>query len=130
MVLAYHGRAMPYSKLIELLQIGPIGAPRHNILNLSRLKGISVVYREAALPLLAQYLKAGLPIIAFVDTGELAYWTETTNHAVVVIGIEGDDILVHDPAFEDVLIRISVGEFDLAWLNGDNACAVITRRRS
>ena len=29
-------------------------------------------------------------------------------------------------SYLDVSIRLSAGEFDLAWLNADNACAVIT----
>lgn len=45
MVLAYHRKSVSYSKLLSLLNIGPIGAPRRNILNLSRLRGLSVVYR-------------------------------------------------------------------------------------
>lgn len=130
MVLGYLGKTAPYGKLLSLLKIGPIGAPRRNILNLARLRGVSVVYREATLSILTQYLQAGVPVIVFVDTGELAYWSSTTNHAVVVVGSEGDDILVHDPAVEDAPVRIPVGEFDLAWLNADNACAILSMDRS
>ena len=54
MVLAYHGKPTPYSKLLELLKISPIGAPRRNILNLSRLRGVTVIYREATLPIAVQ----------------------------------------------------------------------------
>ena len=126
MVLAYHGKSTPYSKLLHLLKIGPIGAPRRNILNLSRLRGVTVAYREATLPIAAQYLQAGLPVIAFVDTGELGYWSSTTNHALVLVGIEKDEILVHDPAVKDAPVHVPIGEFDLAWLNADNACAIVS----
>jgi ABC-type bacteriocin/lantibiotic exporter with double-glycine peptidase domain len=129
MALAYYGRSTPYGKLLRLLNIGPIGAPRRNILNLSRLRGVTVIYREATLPIAAQYLRAGLPVIAFVDTGELGYWSSTTNHALVLIGIEKDDVLVNDPAVMDAPMRVPNGEFDLAWLNADNACAVISVMR-
>lgn len=81
------------------------------------------------MPIAAQYLKAGLPVIAFVDTGELWYWSSTTNHALVLVGIEKDEILVHDPAVKDAPIHVSIGEFDLAWLNADNACAIISVKR-
>ena len=126
MVLAYHGKVMPYAKLLDLLKIGPIGAPRRNVLNLSRLREFAVTYREATLPIAAQYLQAGVPVIVFVDTGELGYWSSTTNHALVLIGIEGDDVVANDPAFKDAPVRMPVGEFDLAWLNADNACAIIS----
>ncbi len=127
MVLAYHGKPTPYGKLLHLLKIGPIGAPRRNILNLSRLRGVSVAYREATVPILVQFLTNGLPVIAFVDTGELGYWTSTTNHAVVIIGIDGDDLLVNDPASaESQPVRVPIGEFDLAWLNADNTCAIVS----
>lgn len=129
MVLAYHGKVTSYAKLIDLLKIGPIGAPRRNILNLSRLRGLEVIYREATLPIAAQYLQVGLPVIVFVDTGELGYWSSTTNHALVIIGIEGDDILANDPGAKDAPVHIPVGEFDLAWLNADNACAVVSLAR-
>lgn len=129
MVLAYLGKVTSYGRLIDLLKIGPIGAPRRNILNLSRMRGIDVTYREATLPIAAQYLEAGLPLIAFVDTGELGYWSGATNHAVVVIGFEGDNILVNDPAVTEAPVRIPIGEFDLAWLNADNACAVVSLAR-
>lgn len=129
MVLDYFGKTTSYAKLLHLLGIGPIGAPRRNILNLSRLRGVTVAYREATLPIAAQYLQAGLPVIAFVDTGELDYWSSTTNHALVLVGIEKDEILIHDPAVKDAPVRVPIGEFDLAWLNADNACAVVSVMR-
>ena len=131
MVLAYHGKPVSYGRLLRLLKIGPIGAPRRNILNLSRLRGISAIYREATLPILVQYLETGLPVIAFVDTGELGYWSSTTNHAVVLVGIDGDDVLVNDPALAEVQpVHVPVGEFDLAWFNADNACAIVSASRT
>ena len=124
MVLDYLDKPTSYNRLLSLLRIGPIGAPRRNILQLTRL-GIDVAYREATLPLVAELLQAGLPVIAFVDTGELSYWSVSTNHALVLVGINEDYVFVNDPAFPDAPISVSVGEFDLAWLNGDNTCAIL-----
>ena len=67
MVLDYLDQPTSYNQLLSLLRIGPIGAPRRNILQLTRL-GIDVAYREATLPLVVEFLQAGLPVIAFVDT--------------------------------------------------------------
>lgn len=124
MVLSYLERPEPYGRLLSILGIGTIGAPRRNVLRLARL-GVDVEYREATLPILARYLQAGQPVVAFVDTGELPYWPVSTNHAVVVVGIDEETVWINDPAFSNAPVAVSVAEFDLAWFNGDNACAVI-----
>lgn len=124
MILDYLGKPAEYERLLALLDIGPIGAPRRNIVRLARL-GVDVVYREATPPILIELLRTGTPVIAFVDTAELPYWSSATNHAVVVVGVEGDDLLVNDPAFVDVPIRVPLDEFELAWLNADYMCTII-----
>lgn len=124
MVLEYLGRPTSYSRLLTLLQIGPIGAPRRNIRYLTHL-GIDVTYREATLPLVVEYLQAGSPVIVFVDTGELSYWSVSTNHAVVLVGANREAVFVNDPAFPNAPQTVSLGEFDLAWFNSDNACAIL-----
>jgi ABC-type bacteriocin/lantibiotic exporter with double-glycine peptidase domain len=88
MVLVYLGKPVDYRRLLKLLDVDSFGAPRRNIARLARL-GVDLVYREANISLLLDTLRQGDPVIAFVDTGELGYWTEVTNHAVVVVGIEG-----------------------------------------
>ncbi len=50
---------------------------------------------------------------------ELSYWRESTCHAVVVVGFEGDLIYLNDPAFAEAPQVIPVAEFDLAWLELD-----------
>lgn len=124
MVLAYHHRAVTYARLLSLLGISPIGAPRRNILHLTAL-GLDVDYYEATLPLLAQELHRGYPVIAFVDTAELPYWHIASNHAIVVVGLTQDEVHANDPAFDTAPYTIPHGDFELAWLNCDNACAVI-----
>ncbi len=128
MALDYLGHSIDYPQLLDILRIGPLGAPRRNVLRLNRLK-VDVTYHEATFSLIAAYLQAGQPVIAFVDTGELAYWSVTTNHAVVVIGLDAEYVIVNDPAFASAPQRILVGEFELAWLNCDNACVVIDSNR-
>jgi hypothetical protein len=125
MLIEYLGRSVPYHQLVALLEIGPLGAPRRNILRLTGL-GFHVTFREATLPMIDQYVKTGQPVIAFVDTGELSYWSTTTNHAVVVVGVESDHVLILDPAFPgNVPRQIPEGEFHLAWLNCDYTCAIV-----
>ena len=126
MVLTYLDQPADYRRLLTLLGIGFNGAPRRNIVRLSRW-GVDVLYREANFSLLVDALRQGDPVIAFVDTGELSYWTEATNHALVVVGIEGDFVLVNDPAIDEPAQAVASDEFELAWLNTDYACAVVRR---
>lgn len=126
MVLDYLGLSLPHTKLLNLLDTGPYGAPRRNILRLTTL-GLEVNYGEATPSILAAYLESEHPVIAFVDTGELPYWSESTNHAVVVAGINAEAVLLYDPAFDSPQVVLR-GDFELAWLECDNVCALITRR--
>lgn len=126
MVLAYLDQPADYRRLLALLDIRSYGAPRRNIVRLSRW-GVDVLYHEASFSLLVDALQRGDPVIAFVDTGELSYWSAATNHAIVVVGIEGDVILVNDPAFDEPAKAVPSDEFELAWLDTDYACAVVRR---
>ena len=120
---------MDYQRLLRLLEIGSYGAPRCNIVRLTRL-GVDVIYREANLSLLNEALRQGDPVIVFVDTGELGYWAEVTNHAVVVVGSEEDYFLINDPAIDEAAKAVVNAEFELAWLNADYACAIVRNRSS
>lgn len=127
MLLDLIWRPTSYERLLALLDVGSFGAPRRNVVRLTRL-GVDVIYREASLPILIEMLRAGTPVIAFVDTGELHYWKTTTNHAVLVIGEQGEFLVVNDPALPVGAQQIPKDEFELAWLNSDYACAMIMTR--
>jgi hypothetical protein len=69
------------------------------------------------------------PPIVFVKTGELPYWNgQDVEHALVVVGMDERTILLNDPAFRRAPVKVSLGDFDLAWLERDEMYAVITRR--
>lgn len=125
MVLDFLGQLHSYAELLDLLGIGPYGAPRRNILRLTAL-GLRVDYGEATPGILAAYLKDGQPVIAFVDTRELPYWSESTNHAVVVASLDEEAVLVYDPAFDNPQV-VPREDFELAWLECDNVCALIAK---
>ncbi len=73
------------------------------------------------------HLKQDNPPIVFVNTKELSYWRETTGHAVVVVGIEGDLIYLNDSALAEAPQVIPVAEFDLAWLELDQFYAILKK---
>ena len=78
--------------------------------------------------MLRTHLQNNQPCIVFVDTGQLPYWDESANHALVVVGLDEDYVYVHDPEFPNAPLQVSIGDFDLAWLEHDEMYAVITRR--
>jgi predicted double-glycine peptidase len=124
MVLEYLAQHPIYDDLLKVLDIGPIGAPRRNIVRLTS-RNISVVYREATVAILLDLVQHGVPVIVFVDTGELPYWSSATNHAIVVVGADAEQLLVNDPAYPEAPIAVAVGDFELAWLNSEYMCAII-----
>ncbi len=74
MVLAYLGREISYSRLLRLLKIQPHGAPSGNIRLLAALK-FNVTYSQTDLTRLKVMIQQGHPVIVFVRTSELPYWT-------------------------------------------------------
>lgn len=71
-------------------------------------------------------LERGWPSIVGVQAAEFPYWQDLpTQHAVVVVGMTPTSVLVNDPAMADAPLAIPYGDFDLAWLEMDEAFAVI-----
>lgn len=115
MVLAFIERPVPYESLLDLLDIDPdVGAPASHILKLVAL-GVVVAYGPGSLEDIAGHLSRGRPCIAFVHTVDLSYWDEATQHAVVVVGMDEDNVFVADPWFDSVPQTVSRLEFQLAW---------------
>lgn len=126
MVLDHIGVPVSYDELLELLQIGEYGALYGNLRHLEEL-GAKVLIARGEIDTLRSCIERDLPAIAFVDTAELSYWNAASYHAVVVIGIEGDQIFVNDPAFADVPKKIAVDEFMLAWIGMEQFYALIEK---
>lgn len=124
MVLDYLQVPIAYERLLRLLQVGKYGTPFRNLTNLRQL-GLSVTMSEGNIRYLQRYLESGLSPIVAVDTGELSYWKEVTDHAVVVIGIDEKWVYLNDPDHSAAPQVVSLDEFELAWLEQDYRCAVI-----
>lgn len=125
MVLTYRKIPTNYHRLFKLLQIQKgYGAPFYNIQALTQLH-LDVLYRQGTLHDLYHFLQSGNPVIVPVSTGELPYWPESTDHAVVVVGMDAQSIYLNDPAFATAPIQVGLGDFDLAWLERDEYFAVL-----
>jgi ABC-type bacteriocin/lantibiotic exporter with double-glycine peptidase domain len=128
MVLGYLDIVIAYGRLLKLLRIRPgLGTPAYNIRELEKL-GFIVIYQQGTLAELRSYLANGYPCIAMVKTEELPYWNEAIDHAVVVVGLDGNMVYLNDPAFVKAPISVSQGDFGLAWLNRDEFYATLLPR--
>ena len=115
MVLQYLQVPFHYETLVELLETKYYGTAFSNVRKLATM-GLHVSTGEwGGVQTLEQHLETGLPILVNVNTKELPYWDREASHVVVIIGLEADFIVVHDPAFDEVPQRLPLQEFLLAW---------------
>lgn len=127
MALRHIGRPTSYRRLIRLLRINEFGTPFSNIKRLEKLNVI-VERSRGTIDILRAVLHDGYPPIVSVVTDDLPYWSSTTYHALVVAGLDDKNLQLYDPAFLSAPITVSIGNFDLAWLQKDEAYAVIRPR--
>ena len=124
MVLDYLHIPTAYNRLSQLLKIDAIGTPFRNLDNLQAV-GLSILIEEGSIQSLKDYLEIGLPVIVAVDTHQLSYWDEATDHAVVVVGIDAENVYLNDPDLSTAPQAVSLAEFELAWLEKDYLAAII-----
>jgi ABC-type bacteriocin/lantibiotic exporter with double-glycine peptidase domain len=125
MVLGYFGVIVAYNRLLKLLRIElGLGTPAYNIRRLEQF-GFTVIYQQGTLAELHEHLTHNHPCIAMVKTEQLPYWTESIDHAVVVVGVDDEAVYLNDPAFSNAPFRVSHGDFGLAWLDRDEFYAAI-----
>jgi ABC-type bacteriocin/lantibiotic exporter with double-glycine peptidase domain len=128
MVLIYMGRSVAYKRLLKLLRIkSGLGTLASNVRRLEALN-LQVIHQQGTFEKLHEHLQQDHPSIAFIYTGELSYWPEGVNHAVVVVGLDDRNIHVNDPAFPTGPLKVDRGEFDLAWLEWDESYAVLIQQ--
>jgi ABC-type bacteriocin/lantibiotic exporter with double-glycine peptidase domain len=124
MTLAYWGQNSSYQELVERLEIRSYGAPARNILHLAS-ADLRVTYSQSDPAGLERLLAGGQPVIVFVRTTELPYWSYGTDHALVVTGYDHGHFYLNDPAYPRAALPVARGDFELAWLERDYACALL-----
>ena len=104
MVLAFQGATQGEEELCDLLETQQAGTAVLHVLLLSQhLARCRAEVTSASLGDLGRWVQEGVPPIVFVATAALSYWQTECLHAWVVVGIEEQAILVHDPAFETAI---------------------------
>jgi len=131
MVLAYHGIPFPYTQLSRLLEARRQGTVFGNLAFLEKI-GVQVSAGKSNdydnLALLSSTLADNNPLIVAVLTSELqTYWTERAFHAVVIVGIDEENVMVNDPAFDDAPKIVPINEFLIAWGERDYLYAILTK---
>jgi len=74
----------------------------------------SLALAKVLISTLYSSLKESFPPSALVNTAQLPYWMKRISHAVVVVGMEGNQIYLNDPAFPDAPKVIPTSDFELA----------------
>ncbi len=129
MMLAAVDIAVPYRRLLSLLDVAPWGTPHSRLLRLDSLAPeVEVIYQQGELSDLFDALDAGFPPAVFVWTGDLPYWQLQTPHAVVLCGYDDQNFFINDPAFDAAPQVAAHGDLDLAWLAGDSYFALLRRK--
>lgn len=115
MVLTYLGDHLSEAEVSQALEAHDFGAPSFAIQKLSTL-GFHVDYREWSLPQMLELLQAGTPLIIFVRTAFLEYWTKDVAHALLLVSAEpGQSFVVHDPALPTGPLTVSWNGLLAAW---------------
>jgi len=127
MVLAYWQAPVDQSRVARLLDTQEFGTVAPRIHRLADW-GYATTYQSGSVAALRNLLAATIPPIVFVWTGNLPDWSINTPHAVVLIGLDEEQVLVNDPALSVAPQNIPLGDFLLAWAEFDNRYATITRR--
>ena len=132
MVLEYCGISYQYSRLSRLLKTRKQGTVFGNLVLLRKL-GVDVQVSESNdfdnISLITASIKDSNPLIVAVLTSELqTYWTERALHAVVVVGIDGPNVMINDPVFEKAPQIVPINEFLIAWGEQDYRYAILTKK--
>lgn len=130
MVLDYLGISRSQETLARQLGVRPpLGVAAPNIQKLNS-GGLTAVYEPGTLETTQSWLDRGIPVIAFIQAGELSHWFgHRFQHAVLVIGLDKQSVYLLDPATDESISAVSHGDFMLAWDEMDNTMAVITKRK-
>ena len=102
-----------------------IGTPSQRITRLNA-RGFVVTYQSLGTVLeLESWLARQIPLILFVLTEDLSYWTIHSQHAVELAGVSNNQAHLFDPGVDTAPITIPTDELLLAWSHLDYSYAAL-----
>lgn len=124
MVTAYWEQPLTQEDVARWLGTRDIGTPASQVSRLEQ-RGFHVIYREGSLDEIKQWIDHKVPCIVFMQANELPHWDIETMHALVIVGIDDENVSVLEPAVEDAPIEVSIGDLMVAWTPFDYTYAVL-----
>ena len=115
MVLAFHGKTISESELADVCDTSWLGnTPGELVVGIDKLGFNATEIEGITIEYLSQALQDADPIIALIDPAVLYGGIEGFGHYVVIIGIENDNIIFHDPDMDSDQVRASF-DFFKSW---------------
>ena len=117
-VLAFQGVHLEEEEVCDLMKTDEAGT---SLVDLDKCYSrafltVKSELKPLSLAALRQSLQSDIPPIVIVNTDLLkSYWQKECVHALVVVGIEDQVVLVNDPFFAEAPKRVPVAEFLAAW---------------
>lgn len=109
MVLRYWGRAASHEALADELDARELrGVAGSRLAEAARSRGLTAVAYKGDAEQLREYVGKGRPLIVAWDMGRGRF------HNVVVVGFDGEDVVVHDPA-QGASRTVARGTFEERW---------------
>jgi hypothetical protein len=127
MVLAFHGETRTEVELRLLLDTQPTGTRACNIMRLSSPE-FEVHLRSSNLAELHKVLADQQPVIVFLKTGSLEYWSMDIFHTEVLVGLDVATAALNDPYSATAPQTTSLPSFEKAWAETAQFAAFIRRR--
>ncbi|MEX1021132.1 MAG: C39 family peptidase [Litorilinea sp.] len=130
MALSYLGISRSQQEIGRTLTVRKgIGVPASQVVSLQTREIATQYYIEGTLTNVRNWLEKQVPVIAFIQAGELPHWTGNRfQHAVLVSGMDDSTVWLHDPALADGPTGVPLADFLLAWDEIDHRFAVIFLR--
>jgi ABC-type bacteriocin/lantibiotic exporter with double-glycine peptidase domain len=115
MILAYHGQELSEAELAQAFKTIPLlGTQPDNVVSGLEVLGYHALWFEnGTIDRLLELLSAKWPVIAFLRAQDLPHG-RAGLHAIVIIGIENNHVIAHDPSMTDRL-RLELNTFSQRW---------------
>jgi hypothetical protein len=128
MVLNHLGLSIEYPRLAKALRAGKLFTPISHLSHLKQFGLFVSTGEQGEVSMFAPHLNLGLPVIVAVKTWGWRHWGNiTTDHAVVIVGIDLEHGLIYlnDPFFANAPIEMSLLEFEIGWEEKDRQYGIV-----